>query len=105
MDDGLGWRQMTVVCSCFGFFICRNQGSTNRVATRDLCLVLHGIRNSGEHRQHFQVSFSFHSTDLPALNFRNVLASASADKSVKVWDMEKKKCVATAKHHADKAID
>ncbi|XP_020101868.1 uncharacterized WD repeat-containing protein C17D11.16-like [Ananas comosus] len=33
---------------------------------------------------------------------RNVLASASADKSIKIWDLVTKKCVITLKHHKDK---
>ncbi len=34
--------------------------------------------------------------------FRNVLASGSADKTLKIWDLEKLQCVQTLRHHSDK---
>ncbi|KAF3794798.1 putative WD repeat-containing protein [Nymphaea thermarum] len=35
--------------------------------------------------------------------FRNLLASASADKSIKIWDIVSGKCANTLQHHSDKA--
>ncbi|KAI9160214.1 hypothetical protein LWI28_006238 [Acer negundo] len=34
--------------------------------------------------------------------FRNILASASADKQVKIWDIAEGKCTLTLEHHTDK---
>lgn len=34
--------------------------------------------------------------------FRHILASASADQSVKIWDMQSPACVQTLTHHTDK---
>ena len=36
------------------------------------------------------------------VTFRNVLASGSADKQIKVWDVATQQCQATLKHHSGK---
>ncbi|XP_058742769.1 uncharacterized WD repeat-containing protein C17D11.16 isoform X1 [Vicia villosa] len=74
------------------------------------CVALGGIESSKTGKNGKKKSIKYredsHTSSVLGLawnkEFRNLLASASADKSVKIWDVVAGKCTLTMEHHTDK---
>lgn len=86
----------------------RHQSNTRGAVTEIQYLALLGTKLSGKQTLfcnsfvYVWVIFFLSALTFYYLIFRNALASASADKTVKVWDMVTGKCTVTLEHHTDK---
>lgn len=86
----------------------RHQSNTRGAVTEIQYLALLGTKLSGKQTLfcnsfvYVWVVFFLSAVTFYYLIFRNALASASADKTVKVWDMVTGKCTVTLEHHTDK---
>ncbi|KAI9080904.1 hypothetical protein K1719_037065 [Acacia pycnantha] len=70
------------------------------------CTILGGMKKRKGNKKPIKYRDGSHTSSVLSLawnaEYKNVLASASADKQVKIWDVDAGKCEITMEHHSDK---